>query len=219
MNVDYDIEQFWLGFKVNIEKFYEDKNINRPIKQWSDNLNALQKHNKYEEIEHSITRYISLYALDLMRANDSYNINILTTNIKRWDRISNKYKIFDKNKDYNQGCNLITTLLYIYNIMNEKGKPDQGIFDQIELFLIFGDFSKLIKHSYDSAMPSIIDKLLNYDITIFNQVKQVFNLEEDKIYPLSGTKLFKFIKNKQQNNIKNTFSSSKENTSSTSTKN
>lgn len=204
--VDYDIEQFWLGFKISFENFYLNKDISRPIQLWSDNLNNLQKSSAYEEIEHSITKYISLFAIDLMRANDSYNINILTTNIKRWDRISKRYKIFDKKEDYNKGCNLITTLLYIYTILNEKNKHDQSIFDQLELFIFFGDFSELIKIAFKFDVPSIIDKLLQYDLKIFNQVKKVFELEEEQIYPLSGIKLFKLIRKKQQNNIKNNFS-------------
>lgn len=200
--VDYDIEQFWLGFKISFENFYLNKDISRPIQLWSDNLNNLQKSSAYEEIEHSITKYISLFAIDLMRANDSYNINILTTNIKRWDRISKRYKIFDKKEDYN----LITTLLYIYTILNEKNKHDQSIFDQLELFIFFGDFSELIKIAFKFDVPSIIDKLLHYDLNIFKQVKKVFELEEEQIYPLSGTKLFKLIRKKQKNNIKNNFS-------------
>ena len=57
-----------------------------------------------------------------MRADDFYNIGILNTNIKRWDKISNKYKIFD-GKIKQIKCNLITTLLSIYTF---KGKRQNG---------------------------------------------------------------------------------------------
>ena len=197
-NVDFEIEQFWLGFKESMKNFYRkklNKAVDRPIELWSNHLNNLQTNKKYEEIEHCITKYISLYAIDLMRFTDNYSINILRTNIKRWDKISNRYKIFESRENYNKGCNLITTLLSIYYILFEKNKLDKNIFDQLELFIFFGDFTSLIQYSFDNELPSIIDKLLKYDIEIFNQIKILFNLEE-KSYPLSGIKLFKLLKNK-----------------------
>ena len=61
-NVDYEIEQFWLGFKVSMFNFYKNyENINRPIQQWSDYLNLLQQKKDYEGIEECIVKYISLY--------------------------------------------------------------------------------------------------------------------------------------------------------------
>jgi len=190
-NCDYEIEQFWLGFKNSMNNFYNNNIINRPIKCWSNNLNNLQSKKKYEEIEKSITKYISLYALDLMRIDNGYNINILNTNIKRWDKISAKYKIFSNRKNYNKGCNLITTLLDIYRLLLIKGKMDRIIFNEVELFIIFGDFRNLIKYSKDNDIPSIIDKLLKYDSSIFSQVKEIFELDDSIKYPISSTKIFK----------------------------
>ena len=46
-NVDHDIEQFWLGFKTSMKKFYK-VDINRLIDSWSTNLNALQSLKQYE---------------------------------------------------------------------------------------------------------------------------------------------------------------------------
>lgn len=192
-NVDYEIEQFWLGFKTSMKNFYNKKLLNRPIDLWSHNLNIFQTEQKYENIEICITKYISLYALDLMRLHDIYNIRILNTNIKRWDKISVKYKIFSNGKNHNKGCNLITTLLDIYTILAKKDKIDKIIFDQIELFIFFGDFRELIKYSKDKEIPSIIDKLLKYDSTIFQQVKEIFELNDSIKYPISISKIFKQI--------------------------
>ena len=59
-NVDYEIEQFWLGFKVSMINFYETQTqSNRPIQQWSDHLIMLQKIKNYEGIEECIVKYIS----------------------------------------------------------------------------------------------------------------------------------------------------------------
>ena len=191
--VDYEIEHFWLGFKNSMINFYKNKLLNRPINNWSNNLNLLQSEKKYEEIEHCIIKYISLYALDLMRIDNGYNIGILNTNIKRWDKISNKYKFFSSRDSYNKNCNLITTLLDIYSLLVNKDNIDRTIFNQIELFIFFGDFTDLIKYSRYNDIPSIIDKLLKYDATIFQQVKEVLQLEEIIKYPISASKIFKHL--------------------------
>ena len=192
-NVDYDIEHFWFGFKASMINFYKTQLVKRPISNWSNHLNSLQAENKYEEIEHCITKYISLYALDLMRIDSGYNIGILNTNIKRWDKISSKYKIFSSIESYNKGCYLIITLLDIYTLLANKNKMDRSIFNQVELFIIFGDFTDLIKFSRNKDIPSIIDKLLKYDANIFNQVKEIFQLEDSIKYPISSQKIFKHL--------------------------
>ena len=193
-NVDYDIEKFWFGFKASMINFYNAQLVKRPISNWSNHLNSLQVQKKYEDIEHCITKYISLYALDLMRIDSGYNIGILNTNIKRWDKISSKYKFFSSRESYNKGCNLITTLLDIYTLLAIKDKIDRSIFNQVELFIIFGDFTDLIKFSRNKDIPSIIDKLLKYDANIFNQVKEIFQLEDSIKYPISAQKIFQTFK-------------------------
>lgn len=192
-NVDHDIEQFWLGFKTSMINFYKGKDIKRPISEWCDNLNALQSLKEYEEIESCITKYISLYAIDLMRTNNYYAVGILNTNIKRWDKISQKYKIFDGRDKTNKGCNLITTLLSIYTLLKERDKMDKLIFDQLELFIFFGDFRYIIQYARDNSLPSIIDRLLKFDPKIFSQVKDVFWLDDSIKYPISAQKIFKHM--------------------------
>ena len=191
-NVDYEIETFWLGFKDSMINFYKNTIIKRPISEWSNYLNKLQSEKKYEMIEHCITKYISLYAMDLMRANHFYSINILNSNIKRWDKISKKYKIFDE-KTNNKGCNLIITLLSIYTLLHEKNKLNRSVFDQLELFIFFNDFRELILFARENDMPSIIDKLLKYDSNIFEQIKEVLWIDDRIKYPISGLKLFKHL--------------------------
>lgn len=191
-NVDYEIEQFWLGFKDSMINFYKKAQIERPILEWSKYLNKLQSEKKYDIIEHCITKYISLYAMDLMRSNNFYYINILNSNIKRWDKISNKYKIFDE-KTSNKGCNLITTLLSIYTLLHDKNKLNRSVFDQLELFIFFNDFRELILFAKENDIPSIIDKLLKYDSKIFEQIKEVLWIDDSIFYPISGLKLFKHL--------------------------
>ena len=177
-----------------MSNFYKKQTqINRPIQQWSDHLNMLQKIKDYEGIEECIVKYISLYSMDLMRTHDSYNIRILNTNIKRWDKICNKSKIFVTRSSYNNGCNLIITLLDIYSILVEKNKVDHTIFDELELFIFFHDFRSLIIYARDQKIPSIIDKLLKYNESIFSQVKELYQLDAQMSYPISAHKIFKSI--------------------------
>ena len=198
-NVDHDIEQFWLGFKTSIINFYNGRDINRPIDSWCKHLNALQSKKQYESIESCITKYISLFAIDLMRTDNYYAIGILNSNIKRWDKISDRYKIFDGRAKTNKGCNLITTLLSIYTILKEKNKMNKQIFDQLELLIFFGDFRELIQYSREFEIPSIIDKLLKFDPKIFNQVKEVFCLDDSIKYPISAMKIFRHLDIKDKN--------------------
>lgn len=191
-NVDHDIEQFWLGFKVSMNNFYKTyEQLNRPIQQWSHYLNILQKKQDYENIEECIVKYISLYSIDLMRTHDAYHMRILNTNIKRWDKICNKSKIFVKRSNYNNGCNLIITLLDIYTILANKNKVCREIFDELELFIFFHDFRSLIVYARDQKIPSIIDKLLKYNEAILFQIKDIYNLDNSVQFPISAHKIFK----------------------------
>ena len=61
-NIDYDIEQYWYGFKKSMNNFYDSCNgLNRPIEKWSYFLNTCQKNKDYNKIEEYIIYYISLY--------------------------------------------------------------------------------------------------------------------------------------------------------------
>ena len=133
MNPDHEIEQFWYSFKKSMENFYYSLNNNigldRPIKIWSNNLNCLQKEKKYEEIENYIIEYISLYAIDIMRKGDNYNGRILFTNIKRWNKLSKKYKIgINENNGINVNYyNIVFLLFDIYIIMTKNGLENLNI--------------------------------------------------------------------------------------------
>ena len=54
MEVDYEIEQFWLNFKKSLLNFYNQPKINytRPIDKWSSHLNELQNNKKYKVTEY-----------------------------------------------------------------------------------------------------------------------------------------------------------------------
>ena len=194
-NIDYDIEQYWYGFKKSMNNFYDSCNgLNRPIEKWSYFLNTCQKNKDYNKIEEYIIYYISLYANDLMRMKDDYAINILHTNIKRWDKISNKYKIYSS-KD-NKFINLSFLLLEFYVSFLKYSKDDSFkiLFDEIEMYLVYNDFRNIIKYAYVNRFHSVIDKLLEYDRTLLSQVKEILELKDANVrYPISAKKLFKLL--------------------------
>jgi hypothetical protein len=183
---DADIEFFYLGFKQSMNNFYDKHTFSRPIELWSDNLNTLQKSMKYTEIQEQIKKIISLYAIDLMRTNDSYNTNILMTNIKRWNKIS-KIPI-------DLSSNTVFLLLDIYNSINTSTES-KHLFVQVELYIMYHDFTELIKYSVEHNKMTILDKLLNYDQTIMKSIISIYSLinVSPKI-PMNGLKLMNMIK-------------------------
>lgn len=201
---DYEIEQFWFSYKKSMYNFYygfeniesynkkENLKLYRPIDLWCDYLNGLQLIKKYEEIEENIHNYMSLYAIDLMRNNDNYHCGILQTNIKRWNHISNKYKISSNDGKY---YNLVFALLDIYISLKNANIDVFDVFTQIELFLIYKDYSSLIKLSISHNKPNIIDKLLKYNNNIYKQIEKIYELEPNSCKNTSAFKIIKKISN------------------------
>ena len=161
-NPDKKIEEFWLLYKQSMINYYTNqKCISRPIKEWSEKLNYYQSKKNYTEIEKHILNYISLYAIDLMRDNNGYHMNILITNIKRWKRLSKSYNTIIKENSY---YNIIFLLIDIYkSIMNEKLNDNLVIiFSQVELIILYNDFSELVKFAVENSKPSILTKISKY---------------------------------------------------------
>ena len=194
---DFEIEQFWFGLKASMINFYDtlDNSINRPINNWSYNLNNLQKKEKYNDIEKNIRNYISLFGIDVMRNRNLYHLNILRTNIKRWNNISKQFN-FNKN-DSKKYFNIIFFLLDIYESLYSKLNNDEFICfsNEIELLIMYEDFDYLIEICIKHKMESILDKLSNY-IDLIKVINNKYNLDIKNNY--SGRKLLKVL---QQYNL------------------
>jgi len=179
---DHDIEKFWLAYKQSMVNFYSLKTIpSRNIQLWSDNLNLLQAEQRYSRIEKQIYNYITLYGLDLLRSGSRYHLSILITNIRRWDRISDRYKILQSGHH----DNIITTLLEIVASFIKSGTEFGGLFDDIELYLIHNDYTRLVKYAINHNKPAILDRLIK-----FNYLAVSESLEE-----LTGDDLSEFLEN------------------------
>lgn len=197
-NPDADIEEFWLSFKQSMLNFYEvNKNLERPIKYWSNVLNKFQKNQNYEKIEEHIQKYISLYAIDLLRTNSSYDIQILITNISRWNKLTFKYAFSIKEKTYS---NFIFVLVDIYKTLarnlhktcyEEKVKQ---IFSQFDLMLLYQDYSPFVLFAIEYNKPNILDKLFDFDRQIYEHLIEEYKIDLPKNTTLKGDKLIKLIK-------------------------
>lgn len=191
MNPDHEIELFWLHFKQSMNNFYCNNDFKRPIIEWSDNLNNLQKDKQYELIEKCIKNYISLYGIDLIKYQSNYNLNILKTNIKRWNVIAVKYNFNDNDKKY---FNIIFLLIDIYDKLDKKlsNYEFKKFCTEIELLLIYKDFSYLLDLCIKYEMISVLDKINKY-IDIVPYFNEKYNIILDK--NISGAKIFNYIKN------------------------
>lgn len=189
---DHDIEQFWLAFKKSMQNFYDAKHvISRPIELWSATLNKLQSQHKYNEIESHIRNYLSLYGIDLLRLESQYHINILITNLKRWDKIAAQHKFFAGEK------NLVIILLEIAYSLLKKNNNISGLFVDVELYLLYEDFTRLLEYAIANNTASIIDKLMLYDpMNVLHKINDLYGtcIEYKIASLLSGKKLIKTVK-------------------------
>ncbi len=164
---DHHIEQFWLSFKQSMNNFYGLKEyavLLRPIQKWSTQLNLLQGQRRYADIEEAIMQYISLYAMDLLKVCNLYYINILTTNIKRWNKVANTFKCEFGEKDTKSYYNCVFMLLDVCHLLLDNGNPDVAdLFSQYELCVLNHDYSHLILYAVEHNKIGMLDKLLKYD--------------------------------------------------------
>ncbi len=196
---DHDIEQFWLAFKQSMLNFYgltgEKTMPTRPISDWSERLNRLQKAAKYETIEHNIYNFMTLYGIDLLRVGDRYHLSILITNIKRWNKIAAKYPFHDMDGGESK-CNLIFILLDIVNNFIKCGLEFENLFSDIELYLIHEDYTNLLDFAIKHNKPVIIDKLMAFDrLAVVNSLNTYWHLglEISNDYKIAGKKIIELI--------------------------
>ena len=196
-NPDAEIEAFWLQLKTSMNNFYEtNQNIKRPIPYWCSVLNNYQKNQNYEKIEEHIKKYISLYAIDLLRTNSDYNIQILITNIGRWNKLSSKFTFSSKEQNY---ANFIFVLLDIYKslfrskITNIEIKQIKDIYSNFELMVLYQDYNQLIDYAICYKKPNILDKLIGYEPALYFTIIDDYGISVPKNVIMKGDKLLKLI--------------------------
>jgi hypothetical protein len=182
---DYEIEKFWYQFKISMINFYKSYNYikSRNIDKWSANLNKLQEKKQYNLIEKSIMDYITLYGLDIIKSGSNYHIQLLNTNIKRWNNITKSYQFFNNN-EYK---NLFYVCLEIAICMAKSQYEFKELFEDIELIIINKDIIELIKIALELNKSTIIDKLILYDRDLVYKIltENLLTNKKDKIYKIS----------------------------------
>ena len=178
--IDHELEEFYLNFKQSMINFYQKHTFSRPILEWSLRLNELQKKKDYGKIQTLIVKIISLYAIDLMKTCDSYNTGILETNIKRFNRISVSTL---KNGEYTielieYDNNIVFLLFDIFRtaIRNESLDDLKPLFVQVELYLLYEDYTPLIEYAIKNNKLNILDKLFKYSPLIYRFALDLYNI-------------------------------------------
>jgi hypothetical protein len=170
---DYQIELFWYGFKAAMYNFLQSYRIStNHIEEWSITLNDLKKDKKYDDIESHIRDYMAQYALQLSRQiNSNYHDQILISNIKRWDKISNKYK-FRKSEKYNK----IILLFYIYNEIKQDTNSNYFyLIKSIDYVNATNDFDNIIEYAIKFNKSKILENLrLITGHNIINDIKRLY---------------------------------------------
>ena len=181
---DYEIEQFWLQFKNTMNNFYtNNKEISkRNITRWSDTLNKFQAKKQYDKIEKHIMDYITLHGLDIIKTGRSYELQLLNTNVKRWNKITQRYKIFNNTDDnITQGySNLFYTCVQICISLTKADSSFnyKEMFEDIELIIINNDITVLVEYSILFGKNVIIDKLITYNRSLVTQtIIEIYNNE------------------------------------------
>ena len=88
--------------------------------------------------------------------------------------------------------------IFISLIKRGKDLPNYSyLFYQVELYLLYEDFTGLIEYSVTNNVPSITDKLLKFKPEIINCITEMFNLDKQP-GRISSKKLFQLISEKNQ---------------------
>jgi len=192
---DYQIEEFWYGFKKAMMNFYKSTKIVRNIQLWSDKLNEYKKDKKYSLIEESIKEHITLYAIDVME-NEEYDecshSNILFDNIKRWSKISNKFHFGDSSK-YKSIILLFGAFCCVKRKCDEKLYPILELFDDVR-GMILTDYIHLFSLSLELGQNKMLDCLMSIvgqekAFKLINEFCPDLTSARDK--KISGRKLYK----------------------------
>jgi hypothetical protein len=176
---DYQIEDFWYGFKNSMKNFYKNNELKEhKIQSWSNKLNEYKKEKNYYLIEEQIKEYIIIYALDIMKydkINNCIYSSILATNIKRWNKLSSKFHFGDLEKNEQ-----IIILFEAFNFI--KCKMDKKLYPILKLFF---DFNTIISNDYYYLTILSLElgqvKMLDSVTKILGYVKIVKIINE--IYP------------------------------------
>ena len=140
-----------------------------------------------------------------MRTYDEYAAGILETNIKRFNRVS---KNSLDNGQYSMELieydnNIIFLLFNIFKsvIKNDSIEYLKPLFVQVELYLLYEDYTPLFEYAINNNRLIILDKLFKYSHLIFRKAIEMYNIPkntpgifEKKNIIMSGKKFYELVK-------------------------
>ncbi len=194
-NPDKDIEIFWLGFKQSIINFMKKHNLDIPILSWSSILNWYQEKKDYSNIKKHIQIFISYYCIYLFKVNDSYNTSILWSNVKRWNKINEKFLLEDNDLYY---FSIYHMLLDIYKSLlnnNSINSEFSNFFSDVNEYFKKEDIYKLLDLCIKYKLCSFVDKINNY-FKSEDYISEKYNVDVPK--KMSGKKIINLIYNTKQ---------------------
>lgn len=167
---DYHIEDFWYNFKTSVYNFYSQVGIkDNTIEVVSLKLNEYKKKKEYSLIKKKINNYIYTYVVDVMKYEniDSYYAsNILMTNIKRWNKICQKFN-FDDSNDKDIFINEIDKIMIFFqSFVCIKLKKDKSLhpiivlFKNIDKILAKDNYFQLFETSIKLHQSKMLDAIL-----------------------------------------------------------
>ena len=201
---DKDIENFWISFKCAISNFYRVYDINKSVKNFSDNLNKLQKDKKYIEIELKIHNFICEFLLDVTnkiksiktnRCTYLYHLRIILTNIKRWEKLRKSNIFFKDTIQMENIYFLISECLKQSIKVIEKKKYDDTViffFDDIDNIIRLKEFSTILDYAIDVESSNIYN-LVSKHFDSISYLNKKYDISLKKY--TSGKKIIKFFQN------------------------
>lgn len=121
---DKHIEDVWIGIKTAVNNTFFQLQIDKTIDLniVSENLNTLQAKKDYAMIEKTILYTLSdICRQFIINKIDVYNCHILDVQIKRWNKVTNKYQFFEKHDIRYILENCILFYIY-YKILTDSSK-------------------------------------------------------------------------------------------------
>ena len=196
---DKHIEEVWYGIKTAIQNTYIGTNIPIPIdlEEISSHLNTLQSQKNYQEIEKQIVITIGQICRFYIEHRMSvYNCHILDVQIKRWNKVTEKYKFFEKQDIRNVIENCV--LFYIYYKIFENYKKYTALVELFNNTDSIPKINKIIDISVKYNYPTILDKANNY----FCVSTYINNKYDTKFYKnTNGNKLISHLVSKNLLNL------------------
>lgn len=189
---DKELEYFWLTFKNSIIKCIDVKLVEY-IKKISDELNELQKIEKYDDIKNKISEFMNKYiesiCKEVIAKGEYYTISHLETNINRWTKYDNQFSEYIEKLFFVKASIIISkihkknksAILYVIKNIVKLQKE--------QIYTIYTDLFEYAVKNNMSLLAELVAPYINFNKYVNETDKNIHNYKYMK-----GLKLIKFFK-------------------------